>query len=197
MITERRSYVAGRWVEGDEVARRSRTRPTRSSVAELSVTPIAEVERAIDEARRAFDEGPWADRCRRRAGPRSCTRCSTTSRRTATTLVADDGGRGRPADDVRRGRCSSRSGLGARPATTDRPLPVDGARGGEPGARSTSSSRGRVALSVRRHEPVGVVAAITPYNARDHHGVPEADPGADGRQLGDPAAEPAHAASRR
>ena len=25
--------------------------------------------------------------------------------------------------------------------------------------------RGRVALSIRRHEPVGVVAAITPYNA--------------------------------
>ena len=33
--------------------------------------------------------------------------------------------------------------------------------------------RGRVALSVRRHEPVGVVAAITPYNAALHHGVPE------------------------
>ena len=25
--------------------------------------------------------------------------------------------------------------------------------------------RGRVALSIRRHEPVGVVTAITPYNA--------------------------------
>ena len=25
--------------------------------------------------------------------------------------------------------------------------------------------RGRVALSIRRHEPIGVVAAITPYNA--------------------------------
>ena len=26
--------------------------------------------------------------------------------------------------------------------------------------------RGRVALSVRRHEPIGVVSAITPYNGR-------------------------------
>ena len=34
---------------------------------------------------------------------------------------------------------------------------------------------GRVALSVRRHEPVGVVAAITPVQRGDHHGVPEAD----------------------
>ena len=33
-----------------------------------------------------------------------------------------------------------------------------------------------------------------PLQRRDHHGLPEADPGADGGELGDPAAEPAHPA---
>ena len=33
--------------------------------------------------------------------------------------------------------------------------------------------RGRVALSIRRHEPVGVVTAITPYNAALMMAIPE------------------------
>jgi aldehyde dehydrogenase (NAD+) len=37
-------------------------------------------------------------------------------------------------------------------AHEDNPVPVD------------DLVRGRVALSIRRHEPIGVVAAITPYN---------------------------------
>ena len=32
-----------------------------TTVAEAGVTPLAEVERAILEARRSFDEGVWAD----------------------------------------------------------------------------------------------------------------------------------------
>ena len=72
---------------------------------------------------------------------------------------------------VRRAARSSRCGLGLARATIDlylsmpheeaNPVPVD------------ELVRGRVALSVRRHEPVGVVAAITPYNGGAHHGVPE------------------------
>ena len=58
VITERRSYVAGRWVEGDEVLAVENP-ADESQAAELSATPIAEFGRAIAEARQAFDEGPW------------------------------------------------------------------------------------------------------------------------------------------
>ena len=43
--------------------------------------------------------------------------------------------------------------------------------------------RGRVALSIRRHEPVGVVSAITPYNGAIIMALSEVDSGADGWQL--------------
>jgi hypothetical protein len=59
MIDERRSYVAGRWVDGDE-AIGVENPADESQVAELAATPRPEFERAITEARRAFDEGTWA-----------------------------------------------------------------------------------------------------------------------------------------
>ena len=58
VISERRSYVAGRWVEGEE-SLPVENPADESQVTELSVTPDAEFRRAIAEARRAFDEGPW------------------------------------------------------------------------------------------------------------------------------------------
>ena len=53
--------------------------------------------------------------------------------------------------------------------------------------------RGRVALSIRRHEPIGVVAAITPYNAAIVMAFQKLIPALMAGQLGDPAAEPADA----
>ena len=50
LITERQSYVAGRWVEGDETVAVENP-ADESHVADVSVTPIAEFERAIAEAR--------------------------------------------------------------------------------------------------------------------------------------------------
>ena len=64
LITERQSYVAGRWVDGDETVAVENP-ADESHVADVSVTPIAEFERAVAEARRAFDEGPWAVDARR------------------------------------------------------------------------------------------------------------------------------------
>jgi aldehyde dehydrogenase (NAD+) len=60
---ERRSYVAGRWVEGRELLPVENP-ADESTVTELSVTPVEEVERAVAEARRSFDEGVWAERPR-------------------------------------------------------------------------------------------------------------------------------------
>ena len=156
------TVVRGRAVgEGDE-SLAVENPADETQVAELSVTPDAEFRRAIAEARRAFDEGPWpsmsgAERARYVHALLDHIEAN------AEDLVADDGRRGRPADDVRRGGAAAqwRWCSPATPSTsTCRWRTRSPTR-----CRSTSSSRGRVALSVRRHEPVGVVTAITPYNA--------------------------------
>ena len=67
LITQRQSYVAGRWVEGDDTVAVENP-ADESQVAEVSITPVAEFGRAVAEARRAFDDGPWALDARRRAG---------------------------------------------------------------------------------------------------------------------------------
>src|SRR5262245_8312965 len=59
LIDPTRSYVAGRWVEGDT------TFPVEnpadeSIVADVAATPLAEIETAIVAGRHAFDEGVWA-----------------------------------------------------------------------------------------------------------------------------------------
>ncbi len=53
ILAERRSFVAGRWVESDEVLVVENP-ADESVVAELTATPIAEVRRAIIEARRSI-----------------------------------------------------------------------------------------------------------------------------------------------
>ena len=60
-IDGRRSYVAGRWVEGVE-SFEVENPADESCFAQAGVTPIEEVRRAIAEARSSFDEGVWADR---------------------------------------------------------------------------------------------------------------------------------------
>ena len=55
-----RSYIAGRWVEGER-SFEVENPADESCFAEVSVTPFPEVQRAISEARRSFDEGVWAD----------------------------------------------------------------------------------------------------------------------------------------
>jgi aldehyde dehydrogenase (NAD+) len=159
IIAERRSYVAGSWVDGDEPLA-VQNPADETTVAELSSTPVPEVERAIREARRSFDSGVWADvpaveRARvlrdffdhvERAGPELVA-----------TMVAEAG---QPTGFAERAQLGG--GLAVARGTIDlylslaeeeaNPVPID------------ELVRGRVAVSVRRHEPVGVVAAITPYN---------------------------------
>ena len=50
LISERRTYVAGRWVEGDqELAVENPADESR--IADVSITPLPEIERAIRGAR--------------------------------------------------------------------------------------------------------------------------------------------------
>ena len=160
ILAERRTYIAGRWITGDEVV--SVENPAdESHVADIAATPIDEVHQAITEARRSFDDGVWAGLpARERAKVLGAFIDHVEGARDTLlpTLVAEAGQPARFAEMTQ-----LVAGVAIARQTIDlflsmsheqaSPVPVD------------DLTRGRVALSIRRHEPVGVVAAITPYNA--------------------------------
>jgi aldehyde dehydrogenase (NAD+) len=160
LIEERRSYVAGRWVDGDE-AIAVENPADESTVAEIGATPQLEFERAVTEARRAFDEGPWATTAPRERARRVgalVDHIEANGAALVETIVAEAGQPTMFAEHLQLG-----TGVALARSTVDlylsmshehtNPVPTD------------ELVKGRVALSVRRHEPIGVVTAITPYNA--------------------------------
>ena len=160
ILAEQRSYVAGRWITGDDVV--SVENPAdESHVADITVTPLAEVQRAIDEARRSFDEGVWAETApgeRARVLRAFIDHIEAARDELVPTLVAEAGQSTSFADytQLRAGATIGRQTIELFLSMSHEqpsPVPVD------------ELVRGRVALSLRRHEPVGVVTAITPYNA--------------------------------
>jgi acyl-CoA reductase-like NAD-dependent aldehyde dehydrogenase len=160
ILAEQRSYVAGRWITGDDVV--SVENPAdESHVADITATPLAEVERAITEARRSFDNGVWAEMPpseRARVLHAFIDHVESASDELVPTMVAEAGQSTFFADytQLRAGVTIGRQTIGLFLSMSHEqasPVPVD------------DLVRGRVALSIRRHEPVGVVTAITPYNA--------------------------------
>lgn len=160
IVAEQRTYVAGDWVTGDELVPVENP-ADESHVADVTATPLAEIERAIAAARRSFDSGEWADRpAAERARVLHTMLDYIEAQRDVLvpTLVAEAGQPLQFAELTQfvAGLSLARNTieLYCSMAHEDtNPVPVD------------ELIRGRVALSVRRHEPVGVVAAITPYNA--------------------------------
>lgn len=160
IVAEQRTYVAGSWVTGDEVV--SVENPAdETHVADITVTPLAEVRRAIAEARRSFDDGVWADATpseRARVLHAFIDHVESARDTLVPTLVAEAGQSTFFAEmtQLRAGAAIARQTIDLYLSMAHEeasPVPVD------------DLVRGRVALSIRRHEPVGVVAAITPYNA--------------------------------
>ena len=160
ILAERRTFVGGTWVTGDEVVAVENP-ADETHVHDVTVTPHAEVERAIAEARRSFDQGTWAELAaadRARVLHEFVDFIEGCAETLVPTLVAEAGQPTRFAEMTQ-----LRAGVGLARQTIDlylsmtheeaSPVPVD------------DLVRGRVALSIRRHEPVGVIAAITPYNA--------------------------------
>jgi len=157
---ERRSYVAGDWVTGEEVF--TVENPADESVfAKTTATPLPEVHRAIQQARRRFDDGLWSTMrpvWRAEHLHTFIDHIEASRAELIPTLVGEAGQPIRFAETTQLG-----AGIAIARQTIDlylsmsheqaSPVPVD------------DLVRGRVALSVRRHEPVGVVTAITPYNA--------------------------------
>lgn len=160
ILDEHRTFVAGRWVTGQDVIGVENP-ADESHVHDLTATPLGEVERAIAEARRSFDDGVWADRPvteRARILHEFIDHVEANAATVVPTLVAEAGQPTRFADvtQMRAGVGIARQTIelySSMPHEEPSPVPVD------------DLVRGRVALSIRRHEPVGVVTAITPYNA--------------------------------
>ena len=160
LLTERRSYIAGIWVEGDQQFAVENP-ADESTIAHLPATPLKQVERAVLEARRSFDDGVWADRApKERAAVLGVFLDYIESRRAAiaATCVAEAGQPAWFAEMVQ-----VATGLSFSRSTID--LYLSMAHEGPGDVPVDELTRGRVSLSVRRYEPIGVVAAITPYNA--------------------------------
>ena len=158
ILSERRSYIAGRWVDGELFPVENPADET--VVAEVSAAPLHEVKRAIAEARQSFDNGVWADvpaRDRARVLHALLDHIEASHDRLVASMVAEAG-----QPQIFAERAQYAAGVAFARNTIDlylslgqeeaNPVPVD------------ELVLGRVALSVRRYEPVGVVAAITPYN---------------------------------
>jgi aldehyde dehydrogenase (NAD+) len=159
ILEERRSFVAGQWVEGDE------TFPVEnpadeSVVTELRATPIEAVRRGVAEARRSFDQGVWADlpaQERARVLGLLLDHLETLHEPLVASMVAEAGQPFLFAEFAQYA-----AGLMLARNTIDLYLALSHE---EPNPVPTDELvRSRVALSLRRHEPVGVVVAITPYN---------------------------------
>ncbi|MGV0046840.1 aldehyde dehydrogenase family protein [Mycobacterium colombiense] len=160
IVAEQRTYVAGSWITGDDVV--SVENPAdESHVADITATPLAEVRRAITEARRSFDSGVWADMPpaeRARVLHAFIDHVENARDTMVPTLVVEGGQSTLFAEmtQLRAGAAIGRQTIDLYLSMSHEeasPVPVD------------DLVRGRVALSIRRHEPVGVVTAITPYNA--------------------------------
>jgi aldehyde dehydrogenase (NAD+) len=158
ILSERQSYVAGRWVDGETFPVENPADET--VVTDVSATPLEEVRRAISEARRSFDQGIWADLPaseRARTLHALLDHIESSHGQLVATMVAEAG-----QPHVFAEMAQYAAGLAFARSTIDlflslsqeeaNPVPVD------------ELVRGRVALSVRRYEPAGVVVAITPYN---------------------------------
>jgi acyl-CoA reductase-like NAD-dependent aldehyde dehydrogenase len=154
-----RSFVAGQWVTGDS------TFPVEnpadeSIVAEVSATPLAEIERAAVEAQRAFGAGVWSNLTPIERAARVSAlldHLATMKDDLVHTMVLEAGQPLGFADGSQftMGMALARNTIDlylSLPSEQPNPVPTD------------ELIAGRVALSLRRYEPVGVVAAITPYN---------------------------------
>jgi acyl-CoA reductase-like NAD-dependent aldehyde dehydrogenase len=160
VIAQRCSYIAGEWADGGE-AFAVQNPADETNVADVAAARPAETGRAIAAARRSFDSGVWADlpaRDRATVLHDFLDHIEAVKEELVATMVAEAGQPMFFAEGVQFG-----SGLALGRDTIDlyrsmrheeaNPVPID------------ELVRAGVTLSVRRHEPVGVVAAITPYNA--------------------------------
>jgi acyl-CoA reductase-like NAD-dependent aldehyde dehydrogenase len=133
-----------------------------SHVADVASAPAAEVERAITAARRSFDSGAWADLAaadRARALHEFLDHIEGAGQALVAAMVAEAGQPVSFAEGTQ-----LKSGLALARETISLYLSLRHEEVNQVPVDQLVASGG-VSLSVLRYEPVGVVAAITPYNA--------------------------------
>ncbi len=159
-VVERQSYIAGAWTDG-ETSFSVENPADEANFAEVPATPIAEVERAITEARRSFDDGVWADRsAKERAAVVSAFIDNLEAQHDAivATCIAEAGQPSWFAE-----MAQFQGGMAFSRATIELYLSMQHEEVNPIPAGELL--KGKVSLSLLRHEPIGVVSAITPYNA--------------------------------
>ena len=159
IIEQRRSYVDGRWTDAERgfVVENPADETT---VCEVGAASREQVQAAIVAARRSFDDGVWAERPaaeRAKALHDLLDYFESQRESLVATMVAEAGQPARFAEmsQLGMGVTFGRGAIDLYLSMSHEevnPVPVD------------ELTRGRVALSIRRWEPIGVVAAITPYN---------------------------------
>jgi len=160
VATPRSSYIAGKWADdGEPFAVENPA--DESHVADVAGATPAEAIRAIAEARRSFDSGAWADLPaaeRARVLNEFLDHIEGSGKELVDAIVAEAGQPVLFAEGTqfKAGLTLARDAidlyLSMRHEEVNQ-VPVD------------QLVAGGLKLSVLRHEPVGVVAAITPYNA--------------------------------
>jgi acyl-CoA reductase-like NAD-dependent aldehyde dehydrogenase len=160
VLTSGQSYIAGRWITGDrELVVENPA--DESEAGRVTVTPLPEVAKAIVGARRSFDEGTWAQLTgveRAKVVNRFLDHIESMFEDLVPVIIAEAG---QPIGYAGSIQTAGAVELGRN--TVDLYLSMAHE---EPNSVPTSELvTNRVALSLRRHEPVGVVTAITPYNA--------------------------------
>lgn len=159
LLAPRSSYVAGRWADAG-TGFGVEDPADESTVCDIASASAADVEEAVAAARSSFDSGIWADRTatERAETVRALLDSLESLREPLVATISAEAGQ--PTWFAETTQVGAGIDLGRRtvdlylalPHEQANPVPVD------------ELVRGRVALSIRRHEPVGVVSAITPYN---------------------------------
>jgi aldehyde dehydrogenase (NAD+) len=151
-------YIDGRWVEAAGVERIDVVNPaTETTIARVPQASVADVDRAVDAARRAADDGPWARMTPRDRSDALVRFVGEAANRRAelVDLIIAEAGCARPFAQALQFDTPMRYAqwFAERAATFPYvdPLPVQ------------VSPRG-LGQGVIRKEPIGVVAAITPFN---------------------------------
>ncbi|WP_029429823.1 aldehyde dehydrogenase family protein [Blastococcus sp. URHD0036] len=159
LLDPRSSFIAGRWADHD--ATFAVEDPADESVlCEVASASAADVEEAVAAARSSFDSGVWADRPAAERAEVVRAFLDALAALSEPLVASISAEAGQPTWFAEMTQVQMGLDLGRRtvdlylamPHEEANPVPVD------------ELVRGRVALSVRRHEPVGVVSAITPYN---------------------------------
>jgi len=160
-VRARQPYIDGKFVVGDGPPLAVENPATEEVVATVETTSVAQVEQAVMAARRAFDTGEWAwaDRRERVAAVlRMADWFDQHAAELSATITAEAGatvamiGTAQVGLPLRHIRAATELYL-TLPEQEHTPRPLDEVIGGN-----------RVAASILRYEPVGVVSAITAYN---------------------------------